>query len=138
MTTDKHETQIRRGRLPPREDVRAAFVDRELGRVDLLLALADLRTTRGIALDEHVERRRDLLLDEAAHREHLTAHVLDLAVELAGDVLGEVERVHETVKIRIQNGESRMVNRESQQLDRCQRSDDDLRFAIRHPICAHA
>ncbi len=86
----QHEPKIRRRGLTSREDVGAALVDRELGRIDLLFALADLGAARGIAIDEHRERGRDLLFAEAAHREHLTADVFDLAVELAGDVLGKV------------------------------------------------
>jgi hypothetical protein len=47
-----------------------------------------------LAADQHVQRRGDLLLDQAAHRQHLAAHVLDLAVELAGNVLRKMQSIH--------------------------------------------
>ena len=81
--------EVDRRRLPLRDDLRALLVDLHLHPVDRLLVGADLVDQVGkLLVGERRDRAAELLLDEAAHREHAAPDRLHLGVELLVRVFG--------------------------------------------------
>src|SRR5262245_51609550 len=76
------------------EDAAALLVDRDLHVVDLVVIHRHGFAEGAVSLDQRGNRLLQLLLDEAAHREHLAAHALQVFVETAGDVMTEVSGFH--------------------------------------------
>ena len=90
---DDH-AQVAGRRCARGEDAAALLVDRHFHAVDLVIVLRHGSTEGAVALDQRGERRAELLLDEAAHGEHLAAHVLEILVEALRDVVGEISSFH--------------------------------------------
>ena len=93
------EAKVGGGRLAPGEHLGAVLVDLDLERVDLVIVLRDDGPEIGIGLEQRRQPAADLLLDEPAHLQHLVADLLELEVELVGDVLIEVKLVHGRVLV---------------------------------------
>src|SRR5690606_6935868 len=70
------------------EDAQARLVDASLHPVGVVVDLAHLPRQSGIGLEQRGDRIIDLLLHQPAHGQQVTAHLLQLGVELLGDVLG--------------------------------------------------
>ncbi|MNY27052.1 hypothetical protein D3C86_1609390 [compost metagenome] len=84
------QAQVGSRRLTAGEDAHAFLVDVALHLVDLVVDLAHLLSQTGVGVDQRGHRVIDLLLDQPAHGQQMAAHLLQLGVELLGDVLGEV------------------------------------------------
>ena len=83
------QAQVGGRRLTPGEDTHALLVDVALHLVDLVVDLADLLGEAGVGVDQRVDRVVDLLFHQPAHGQEVAAHILQLGVELLGDVMGE-------------------------------------------------
>src|SRR6185437_14570184 len=81
-------------RCPRRENPPALLVDRHLHAVDLGIVERDRVAELAVALGERREAAAQLLLHEAAHREHLAAHALELRIETGGGVVGQISGIH--------------------------------------------
>ncbi len=87
----QHHPQVDGRRLAPRDNLRALLVHRDLQLVDRGLALADrVDAPRVVLLLERLDRARQLLLDDPAHRQDARADRLHLRVELLVRVFGHV------------------------------------------------
>ncbi len=78
-----------------RQDAAALLVDRHLHAVDLVVVGGDRFAEAAVALDQRGDGLVQLLLDEAAHLQHLVAHLLQVLVEAPGNVVGEIGRFHD-------------------------------------------
>src|SRR5882762_6670227 len=93
---DRHDhAQIAGGRRARREDAAAFLVDGDLHVVHLVVIERDRLPERAVALHQRGDGLLQLLLDEAAHAEHLAAHALEVLVEATRDVVTEVGGFHQ-------------------------------------------
>ncbi|MNR11070.1 hypothetical protein D3C85_1273520 [compost metagenome] len=83
------QAQVGGRRLAAGEDAHALLVDVALHLVDLRVDLAHLLGQAGVGVDQRVDRVGDLLLHQAAHGQQVAADLLQLGVELGGDVMGK-------------------------------------------------
>ncbi|MNZ96123.1 hypothetical protein D3C78_1153040 [compost metagenome] len=83
------QTQVGSGRLTTGENAHAFLVDVALHLVDLLVDFAHLLGQARVGLDQRGDRVIDLFLDQAAHRQEVTADLLEFGVELLGDMVGK-------------------------------------------------
>jgi hypothetical protein len=86
-------------RRSPAAGARVASVDRDLHAVDLVVILRNGPTEGAVAIDQRRERAPELLLDEAAHGEHLAANVLEILVETLGGVVREISGFHDAASL---------------------------------------
>jgi len=71
------------------EDAQAFFVDVAFHLVDLVVDLAHLLGQARVGLDQRSDGVVDLFLHQPAHRQEVAAHLLELGVELRGDMVGK-------------------------------------------------
>src|SRR3569623_125259 len=88
------QAEVAGGRLAERQHVGAFFVDSDIERIDLVVIGEHHFAVSAGAADHGAERVIELLFDDAAHRQHFIADVLQLVVELLGDVMTDVDSVH--------------------------------------------
>src|SRR5450631_560626 len=86
--------QIPGGRRPDRQYAAALLVDRHFHAVDLVIVGRDRFAQATITLNQGGDRLVQLLLDESAHLQHLIADLLQVFVEAARNMMGEVGRFH--------------------------------------------
>jgi hypothetical protein len=79
--------QVAGGGRAQREDAAALLVDRDLHAVDLVVVGRHRFAEAAVALDQRGDRLVQLLLDEAAHLQHLVAHLFQVLVEPLGNVV---------------------------------------------------
>src|SRR3569623_567684 len=89
-----HRAEVAGSRLAARQHVGAFFVDGDFERIDLVVIGNHHFAEAAVAADHGAERIIELLFDDAAHRQHFVADVLQLVVELLGDVMTDVDSVH--------------------------------------------
>src|SRR2546430_5438855 len=75
--------------------ISAFLVDGDLHVVHLVVIEGDRLPERAVALHQRGDGLVQLLLDEAAHAEHLAAHALEVLVEATRDVVTEVGGFHQ-------------------------------------------
>src|SRR5256884_970407 len=93
---DRHDhAQVTGRRGARREDTAAVLVDGDLHVVHLVVIEGDRLPERAVALYQRGDGLVQLLLDEAAHAEHLAAHALEVLVEATRDVVTEVGGFHQ-------------------------------------------
>ena len=73
---------------------RALLVDRHFHAVDLEVVARHRNAEIAVALDERGHGVGELLLDHAAHGQHLVAHALEVFVEAARDVMRKIGGFH--------------------------------------------
>src|SRR3569623_1403294 len=88
------QAEVAGGRLAARQHVGAFFVDSDFERIDLVVIGDNHFAEAAVAADHSAERVIELLFNDAAHRQHFVADVLQLVVELLGDVMTDVDPVH--------------------------------------------
>src|SRR5256886_8557977 len=92
---DRHDhAQVAGRRGAGREDTAAFLVDGDLHVVHLVVIEGDRLPERAVALHQRGDGLVQLLLDEAAHAEHLAAHALEVLVEATRDVVTEIGGFH--------------------------------------------
>ena len=89
------QAQVAGRRRARREDAAAFLVDRHFHAVDLEVVAADRHAEIAVAFDERGHGVGELLLDHAAHGQHLVAHALEVFVEAARDVVRKIGGFHD-------------------------------------------
>jgi hypothetical protein len=79
--------------------ITAVVVDGDFHRVDLLVAARHLLAEPAVALHERRDRLLELLLDEAAHLQHVGAHALQIVVVTTQDVMRQVRLFHDGARV---------------------------------------
>src|SRR5882762_519234 len=93
---DRHDhAQVPGGRGARRENLHAFLVDGDLHVVHLVVIERDRLPEGAVTLHQRGDGLLQLLLDEAAHAEHLAAHALEVLVEATRDVVTEVGGFHQ-------------------------------------------
>ena len=83
----QQRTQVDRGRLVPRKDLRDFLVDLDLMAIDFFFAIKHALDQRHISCGQRVDRVLDHRLDYAAHLQKLRADTLQIDVKLLVGVL---------------------------------------------------
>ena len=89
------DPQVARRGGAKRENPAALLVDRHLHAVDLVVLGRNRLAQAAVALDQGEDRLVQLLLHEAAHLQHLIAHLFQILVEAPGNVMGKIGRFHD-------------------------------------------
>ncbi len=89
------DAQVSGRRRPERQYPAALLVDGHLHAVDLVVVGGHGLAQLAVPLHESGNGLLQLLLHEAAHLQHLVAHLLQVFVEAPGDVVGEIGSFHD-------------------------------------------
>src|ERR1700733_2843408 len=82
------------------ENAAALLVNGDLHVVHLVIVLGNRLAERAVAFHQRGDRLVQLLLDEAAHTEHLAAYPFEVLVEATRDVVAEVSGFHACSPVR--------------------------------------
>src|SRR6188768_1018137 len=89
------EAQVTRGRRACRKDARTFLVDGHFHAVDLEVVASHGNAQVAVTFDERGHGVGKLLLDHAAHGQHLVPYALQVFVEAARDVVGQISGFHD-------------------------------------------
>ena len=90
----QHQAQIGGGRLAAQQNLGAVLVDLDFERVDLEVVDRDIFGFVEVTAREAFEHLVDVLFDQAAHRQDLRTNILQLLIELVGNVMGQTRHCH--------------------------------------------
>src|SRR6202030_2491122 len=88
------DPQIAGRRGTNRQDSAALLVDRQFHAIDFVVVRGNGFAQAAVAFDQGGNRLVQLLLDEPAHLQHLVAHLFQVFVEAAGNVMGKIGGFH--------------------------------------------